>query len=168
MDGTYLRGVLWGPNEIISVKALSTPKIKHYHYCYTSFPSLHNGCVLEKVIMKMYRLNFYYQITEQLHYKIIGKRFLTDWNENLMYGGGSGGGRVCEDSPGSSLSAAALPRSSYLPLLSLPGLSFLNLLQQFPEMSSFFSFHPIKCVCNNNTSPHGPIPHWDRRVRNFL
>ena len=24
--------------------------------------------------MKMYRLNFYYQITEQLHYKIIEKR----------------------------------------------------------------------------------------------
>ena len=30
--------------------------------------------VLEKVIMKMYRLNFYYQITEQLHYKIIEKK----------------------------------------------------------------------------------------------
>lgn len=73
MDSTYLRDLLQGPNEIIYMKALSTPKIKHYHYCHTCFPPLHNGCVLEKVIMEIYRLNFYYQITEQLHYKIIEK-----------------------------------------------------------------------------------------------
>lgn len=55
------------------MKALSTPKIKHYHYCYMCFPPLHNGYVLEKVIMEIYRLNFYYQITEKLHYKITEK-----------------------------------------------------------------------------------------------
>lgn len=44
---------------------LSMPKIKHYYYYHASF-LLHNGCALE-VITKMYKLNFYYQITEQLH-----------------------------------------------------------------------------------------------------
>lgn len=104
------------------MKALSIPKIKHYHYCYTSFPSLHNGCVPGKVIMKMYRLNFYYQITEQLHYEIIGKRFLTDWNEDLMYAGVQvqvGSVRIILEAVSV---LAVLSRSSYLPLLSLLGL----------------------------------------------
>lgn len=49
---------------------LSISKIKHYH-SHTSFSLLHNGCVLQ-VNMKTYRLNFYYQIIEQLHGKTKG------------------------------------------------------------------------------------------------
>lgn len=49
---------------------LSIPNIKHYH-SHTSFSLLHNGYALE-VVMKTYRSNFYYQVTEQLHSKTMG------------------------------------------------------------------------------------------------
>lgn len=84
------------------MKVLSIPKIKHYHYCYASFPPLHNRCILKKVIVKMYRLNFRYQITEQLHYKGIENASYQS-EMKTMQAGGLGGGQAYGCLAGSSL-----------------------------------------------------------------
>lgn len=86
---------------------------------------LHNGCALE-VIMKMYRPNFYFQITEQLQGTTMG---------NVMTLGGrqgSGRGWVLGDCCSSPWAGETF-RSSLIPFLSLPGLVSSDLFQQFPR-----------------------------------
>ena len=112
-------------------------KIKHHHYCCTSFPPLHNGCVLEKVIMKMYRLNFYYQITEQLHYKIIEKKTQIERKAWCKAGVQVEVGSM-KVILGAVCMLAALSRFSYLPLLSLLGL----VISQLSYSSSFLRCFP--------------------------
>lgn len=91
----------------------------------TEVSFLHNGCALE-VIMKMYRLHFYYQVTEQLHSKTIGP-VMTPVVDRVQTKAGSSG------IAGSRLWDANTLRSSLMPSGTSPNLLTPNLSQQFPR-----------------------------------